>query len=655
MSLNHFLNPNAKNKFCKLKNLRNESDVEQFFVIRLLKDLGYADDLIATKRTIEEETIGKGKKRKSYKPDYIVYLDKDHKKPVLLIDTKSPSKIAEEGLSDAQLYASILRRKLEAPKSEQYCIGTNGVRLVVKHYDSDRIEHELVFTDFGDENPKYEYMKERLSFKSLMIQPKLEVDLFDFKKPKMRNILGIFEACHKLIWKTEKRSPSSAFYEFAKIMFIKLNEDKKLRRKEEVRKKIESEHPLPKDEVIFSAHWIEREERTDPNPVNSILFKNLRDYLEAEIAYRRKKRIFDKDENIDLEPSTIKEVVKLLEHFDLHGIDEDLNGRLFETFLTATMRGKELGQFFTPRTVVKFMADLADSGADKDHIDKVLDACCGTGGFLIEAMSDLSDKIYKNPSLSSLEKEQLVDSIRNECLYGIDAGKSPPVARIARINMFLHGDGGSRIYFADSLDKELAIEKGIDDELKREREELRAQLINKKLRFDVVLTNPPFAMTYEKKNPKEKRILKQYKLAYKRKGKTTELRSSLRSNVMFLERYYELLKPHGKLLTIIDESILNTDSKRRIREWLKRKFLIKAVISLPKNTFVNAESGMKTSVLYLVKKATEDEEQPFTFMATSDNVGHNDAGKPTLELNDLSTILEEFRRFEHGDKNLAKE
>jgi len=69
-------------------------------------------------------------------------------------------------------------------------------------------------------------------------------------------------------------------------------------------------------------------------------------------------------------------------------------------------------------------------------IDKVLDACCGTGGFLIEAMADLTNKIYKNPSLSSTEKEQLVESVRTECLYGIDAGKSPPVARIARINMF---------------------------------------------------------------------------------------------------------------------------------------------------------------------------------------------------------------------------
>ena len=615
----------------------------------MLKDLGYTENYIETKRSISEKRIGKGKRQRSYKPDYIIYLDKEHKKPVLIIDAKAPNKDAEEGLSDSQLYVSIIRRKIDSPKPDQYCIGTNGLRLIVKYYDSDKTEHQLLFTDFQDNNPKYRSLKEHLSHKSLTIRPKFKVEPFEFKKPEIRDIIGIFEACHKLIWKTEKRSPSSAFYEFAKIMFVKLNEDKKLRLKEELRKKIEAQQSLPKDEVIFSIHWVGREERTDPNPVDSILFKNLRGYLEAEIAYRRKKRIFDEDEHIDLDPSTIKEVVKLLEHFDLFGIDEDLNGRLFETFLSATMRGKELGQFFTPRSVVQFMTELADLKANKDHIDKVLDACCGTGGFLIEAMADISNKIYSNPSLSSREKEELVDVIRNECLYGIDAGKSPPIARIARINMFLHGDGGSRIYFADSLDKEMLIELGIDEELRREREELQNKLITEGLKFDVVLTNPPFAMTYEEKNPKEKRILEQYVLAYKKKGETKELRSSLRSNVMFIERYYEFLKPHGKLLTLIDESILNTRSKKRIRDFIQEKFLVKAVISLPRNTFVNAESAMKTSILYLVKKEAEDEEQPATFMAISKNIGHNDMGRPTPDENDLPLILDAFRKFERGE------
>ena len=638
--------PDSKNKFCELKNLRNESDVEQFFVVELLHDLGFTDSMIETKTGIEDIAIGKGKKRKSYRPDYIAFLDKEHKKPVILLDAKHPNEDAEEGVTDSQLYTSVLRRKLELPKPDQFCIGTNGLRLIVKHYDSDIPLHQLGFADFEDANSKYVALKASISYKSLLNQFRTTYDVFEYRKPDVRAIKSIFEACHKLIWKTEKRTPSSAFYEFTKLMFIKLNEDKKLHEKEELKQRIETEQPLPRDEVVFSTHWIKREEKTDPNPVDTILFKNLRLQLEKEISERKKKRIFDKDETIDLEPSTIKEVVKLLEHYDLYGIDEDLNGRLFETFLNATMRGQELGQFFTPRTVVKFMTKMAQLRANKDHIDLVLDACCGTGGFLIEAMADMAEKIESNNKLTNVEKTAFLDKIKNDCLWGIDAGKSPPIARIARINMFLHRDGGSRIYFADALDKDLMIEAGIDDELKRDRQELRESIISGKKRFNVVLTNPPFAMRYEKKKPHEKRILEQYDLQYEDWEEKKKLRTSVKSAVMFLERYYDLLDENGKLLTIMDESILNTTSNKAFRNYIKNKFVIKAVISLPRNAFVKAESSVKTSVLYLRKKTVPSESQPKVFMAISENVGHNDTGKETPELNDLPHILEEFLKFQ---------
>jgi type I restriction enzyme M protein len=645
--LNSYIAPDAKNKFCSLKNLRNESDVEQFFIIKLLRDLGFTDDFVETKATIKEETIGKGQRQKSYKPDYIVYLDKEHQKPILIIDAKNPEEKAEEGITDAQLYVSVIRRKLNTPKPEQYCVGINGLRFIMKHFESDRTELELSFSDFQDGNGKFERLKRDFSIDTLKERLKPLPEVFDFVKPELNAIKSIFETCHKLIWKIEKRSPSSAFYEFAKIMFIKLNEDKKLREKEHLKKKIGAREPLPKDEVVFSSQWIRNEERTDPNPINTILFKNLRLELEKQIVERKKKRIFDDNEQIDLEPSTIKEVVKLLEHYDLYGIDEDLNGRLFETFLSATMRGKELGQFFTPRSVVKFMTQLADLKVSKEHIDTILDACCGTSGFLIEAMADMSSKIDQNKNLTNLEKQALLERLRNESLYGIDAGKSPPVARIARINMFLHRDGGSRIYFADALDKDMILDVGLDEELKRDREELKEKLLKDNLKFDVVLTNPPFAMRYERDKPNEKRILQQYDLAYQDEG-TKKLRTSLRSAVMFIERYYDLLKPNGKLLTVMDESILNTTSNKPFRDYIRKKFIVKAIISLPRNTFVKAESSIKTSVIYLRKKTSEDETQPRAFMAISENVGHTDTGKETPESNDLPKIYDAFKKFELG-------
>lgn len=647
-TLDHYIDPDSKNKFCRYGNLKNESDVEQFFVSPLLQDLGFDPDYIETKKTIKEESIGKGAKRKSYAPDYICYLDKGQKKPALIIDAKAPNEDARSGMNDAQLYASVIRRDLDPPKPEQYCLGISGARLILKHYDSNATSADLWFDEFEDDNPKYHGLKEKISQDILKESFKVETSDFEFKRPPTDEALkSLFEACHKLIWKTEKRGPSSAFYEFTKLMFIKMNEDRKLWENPDLRKKIEAAQPLPRESVVFSVQWIEREEQTDPNPVNTILFKNLRKELEGQITLRKKKRIFDKEEEIGLEPSTTKEVVRLLQHHDLRGADKDLNGKLFETFLNATMRGKELGQYFTPRSVVLFMTQMANLKAGKKGVDRVVDACCGTGGFLIEAMALMSKKVEDNGALSSAEKDDLLDQVKMESLWGIDAGTSPNLARIARINMFLHRDGGSRIYFADALDKDLLIERGIDDELRRDREELKSKLNDEKVRFTVALTNPPFAMKYESKKRNEKRVLERYDLAYEtaQTGKR-KLRTSLRSAVMFLERYYDLLEDGGKLLTVMDESILNTDSAEPFRDYIKRKFVIKAVVSLPRNTFVKAESAVRTSVLYLRKKTTPAESQPEVFMAISKNIGHNDAGRDTPDGNDLPKILEAFKKFE---------
>lgn len=635
-----------KNKFCTKESLKTESDVEQFFVIKLLENLEYSSDYLETKSSIPEYNIGKKSSKKRYSPDYVVYTDKKHKKPVLIVDAKNPNESAESGVLDAQLYASVLRRKLPTPKPEQYCIGTNGLELILKHFDSDEVILKLSFEDFVDNNKKYESLR-KISRSSLFAtQTKLVEEEFEFKKPEISEIKGIFEACHNVIWRKEVMSPESAFYEFSKLMFVKLNEDKRLHSDPIVKTFITEGQNLPIDKVHFSEHWIEENEETESNPINSILFKNLRVSLEWEIKNKKKKRIFEKDENIELESDTIKEVVRLIEHFDLMSIDEDLNGRLFETFLSATMRGRELGQFFTPRNVVDFMTEMADLQVSQDHADYVLDACCGTGGFLIEAMAKMTEKVIK-PPLSNLltEKQQkeYCQKIRDEHLFGIDAGKKPPVSRIARINMYLHGDGGSRIYFADALDKNPVIPETLSAELREEREELKSVLTDPKMKFDAVLTNPPFAMRYKTKVDDQKRILKKYFLAKTTGGKA---KASLKSNVMFIERYTDLLKSGGKLITVIDESVLNTDTDKQTRDFIFDNFYIRAVISLPRWAFFQAGSNVKTSIIYLVKKGeTEiEEDQPHTFYAKCENIGF-DRQKPDLTKSDLGDILTKFKKF----------
>ncbi|MBR9704221.1 N-6 DNA methylase [Candidatus Pacearchaeota archaeon] len=630
-----------KNLFCNEKDLVNESAVEQFFIIRLLKYLGYKDKDIKTKNSIQSLSVGKGSKKELHKPDYVCMT---LKKPRIVIDAKDPKENVDKYLYQTSGYSLALNQKYQKENPINYFILTNGIVFKLFEWDKEKPILTLSFKDFYEKNTKLKKLIEIISYDKLRensSQSSISEE-FEFIRPETRELEGIFKACHNLIWKKEKVKPTEAFFEFSKIFFVKLYYDR------EIHLLIKSGKVPHKKDFVFSVDWINEQLKWEVNPLDTILFKNLRNDMEKEIEKKRKKRIFKKDEKISLKPSTIKQVVELLEHLDLYGIDEDLNGRMFETFLNATVRGKDLGQFFTPRAVTKFMVKMADIKVTRNKIDRVLDGLCGSGGFLIEAMAVMFDKTTKLGSLSNVEKEKLKNEISTKKIWGADANLN--ISRIARMNMYLHGDGSNMIFWLpDFMDKNVEVEAGIDRELREEAEEFKKRTIEDRLQFDLVLTNPPFSMKYEKKKSDEKKILEEYEIAYKiGKENSKELRSSLKSNVLSIERYLDLLKPHGKLITVIDESVLNTDSEKDFRDFIKKNFLIKAVISLPRNTFVNQETNVKTSILYLVKKENKLEEQPDVFMSIVNNVGHTDAGKPKPELNELPEILKKFKEFENG-------
>ncbi len=118
-------------------------------------------------------------------------------------------------------------------------------------------------------------------------------------------------------------------------------------------------------------------------------------------------------------------------------------------------------------------------------------------------------QIYANASLTKTERQQLLEEVANEAIFGIDAGREPPITRIARINMYLHGDGGSRSYMTDGL-RRIPQPSGADPiEVSREIDELRALLADG-TGFDVVLTNPPFSMDYSADDPDEHEVLDSY-------------------------------------------------------------------------------------------------------------------------------------------------
>lgn len=652
----------GSNKFCRAADLGNESSVEQFFVNRLIADLGYEDREVKPKTSLDTIRVGKGRKKEPYKPDYLLC---GKKMPRWIIDAKAVGENPDDFVGQGAGYCFGINQKYENDNPVHYFMLTNGFLTRVYKWDEEQPIASLRFADFVDGNTKYQALKELLSASAARkgwvdtAAPSTATHML--VRPAMEEVKKTFSRCHRIIWKAEKVSPQAAFIRFAKILFVKLWEDRRIRNNAEWLAAIGRGDPLLADAVRFSSRWIAQQEKNTENPVDRILFRDLVESLEREIQAKKRKRIFDSNAHLDVSPGTVRKVVKQLEHQYLFGIDEDLNGRMFEAFLVATMRGQELGQYFTPRSIVKLITRLGKPIASPAKVERVLDGCCGTGGFLIEALTEMRRQVYENGALTNTKRTELLNEVANEAIFGIDAGQDPPLVKIARINMYLHGDGGSRVYMADGLRKTPAPSGTDTAEGRQEVLELKKALEGeedgetaKPLRFDLVLSNPPFSMDYSMDDEDEAEVLKDYDIR-KWEGKN---RTSLRSAVIFMERYYDLLKPGGRLLTVIDDAVLSGPKMAFVRDFLRNRYIINGIISLHGDAFRRAGARTKTSILCLTKRSSEDEEQPDAFVYESRYIGLDDVPSKTRAsaaalarknaADEIKIIVEAYESFLNG-------
>lgn len=498
----------SRNMFTERKLLTNEATVEKFFLDKLIKDLGYKDRNILPQAVIARENVPMGSRSTPYRPDYVI---KVNRKPRIIIDAKSPKEDVFQHLQQCIGYCMLQNRKHDT-NPVKYFMLSNGLDTVIYEWDKQDPILELKFENFHRDDQGYLKLRDLISSEGILDQDAVKkihstVKLQKITKEKAQQV---FARCHRKIWKSDKISPESAFIQFVKIIFVKLYHDRNLHDLYHDQKDGQS-LVIPEQANTFSESWIKRMYQHNSNPISELTYYGLLKKIEEDIRRNKKKRMFDLDDKIDLKPNTMLAVVKMLEKYDLYGIDDDLNGRLFETFLNATMRGSDLGQYFTPRSIVKLGVALADIEVSERHVDVVLDGCCGTGGFLIEAFAKMKEIVAANNSYSKETKKMLLDKITNS-IYGMDVAKSPMLARIARINMYLHGDGGSHIYYADGLDKDLMTDPTESDEVKNNMDDLKSN-ISRVQGFDVILTNPPFSMSYGQEDESERRVLKQYELA----------------------------------------------------------------------------------------------------------------------------------------------
>lgn len=288
--------------------------------------------------------------------------------------------------------------------------------------------------------------------------------------------------------------------------------------------------------------------------------------------------------------------------------------------------------------------------------EHVLDSSCGTGGFLVMAMTHVIDQLEQQFSTSLGIKRENWDSdtlrafqdriseMASSNYFGFDI--NPDLVKATKMNMVMNNDGSGNILQTNSL---LPPHEWSDDFRSRLAEALG---INKNtLRnhssigyFNVIVTNPPFG---SKIPIKDKNILEQFELAHiwdcdKETGvwkKTSRLQSSVPPEILFIERCTQFLAPGGRMGIVLPDSILGSPGLGYIREWMIQNHRIVASIDLNADTF-QPRNGTQTSVLILQKKTQEqrDAEEKSgkmadynIFMAMVEKVGHDKRGNPLFK------------------------
>ena len=347
------------------------------------------------------------------------------------------------------------------------------------------------------------------------------------------------------------------------------------------------------------------------------------------------KEVFTKEDTINLDDNSIAYIVGELQNYCLVDAERDVLADAFETFIDHALKGGQ-GQFFTPRNVVKMMVEILDP----DDSDMIIDPACGSGGFIIESLRYVWNKIidrYKAMGWTDTAiLEEKID-VANKCIRGID--KDYFLSKIAKSYMAIMGDGKGGVFCEDSLERP-------DNWGDKTRQKIHLE------DFSVVLTNPPFGskipVTGEDK-------LKQYELAHKWKNKKgtndwekMKLADKEAPQILFIERCYQLLKNGGRMAIVLPDGVFGNNQLGYIRRFIMERFRLVAVIDIPLETFM-PNTGTKTSILIVqkMKKADIPTDYP-VFMCVAETCGHDRRGN-LKEDDDISNISMLFKEW--SDKN----
>lgn len=583
-----------------------EERIRQNYIIRLVNNYGYPLEVMQQEVLVSNTKRGRGGAR----ADIIVYKTKEdrlkERNPQIVVECKADNiTIHRDDYYQGANYAAMA--------GADFFVTTNLKETKIFKVITGQIPKDL---DEIIDIPDSKTLNDEKKVQELLNQTKA------FTRDEFSKLLF---KCHNIIRNNDKLSPEAAFDEISKILFIKIRYE---RTNEEAQ--LFSKKQFEKDKEVYDRH-----KSKNSLPFYQQLFENTKeDYKDDDL--------FAENETIRIRENSFEAIVEELQKYNLSTTSDDIKGIAFEKFLGKTFRG-ELGQFFTPRSIVDFMVEILDP----QEGEVIGDPCCGSGGFLIKAFEYVREKIEKEihlekekiktkyyseeyetlPEKKRLETDEKVNNLFNklnyeldinnpasrlrrlsfDCIFGTDA--NPRMARTAKMNMIMHGDGHGGVHHNDGL---LNV-NGIFEN-----------------RFDVIVTNPPFGSRVEKSLKiteadkfTDKERIKKYREQFGEdyneamRQVTDNIGKSLLdlykvdnslTEVLFIERCLNLLRPGGRMGIVLPEGVLNNTNLQKVRDFVESRAKIILITSIPQDVFIAAGATVKPSLLFF-KKFSEVEQQ----------------------------------------------
>ncbi len=591
--------------------LKPEELIRQLYLERLLTQYRYPQD-----RVRFEYVVNFGRERK--RAD-IVILDRDRPDtPYIIIEVKKPK--LQDGKDQLRSYCNATGAPI--------AVWTNGQQ--ISHYHRKDPNYFEDITDIPNaEQTLADVLNERFTLKDLILNDKLTTD-----RKSLKDI--ILELEDEVL----ANAGVDVFEEVFKLIFTKLYDEFKSQNdkmfinhhlQQSINTAIqETDHAYEGENSDYETLRKAVEKIPDENIVRKMAFRNT-GQTDSELKTKIQ-RLFDDAKNqwtgvfpeystFKLSDSHLAVCVSSLQNIKLFNSNLRVIDEAFEYLVSKSAKG-EKGQYFTPRHVI----DMCVKMLNPQPGEYMIDTAAGSCGFPVHTVFKLTGRNFTNAEIPPEHKEHVLK------VFGIDFDEK--AVRISRTLNLIAGDGETNVLHLNTLDYQRWSDRAEKDRIwimtyGRGFDRLKTLSVepenNKMFNFDVLMANPPFAGDI-----KERRILHQYNLGFKRDGKA---QNRVGRDILFIERNLDFLKPGGRMAIVLPQGRFNNTSDKYVRDFIAENARILAIVGLHTNTF-KPHTGTKTSVLFVQKWNDDPSKGPLCprvedypiFFSVSDKGGKDTSG-----------------------------